>query len=122
MSKSSCSRAAWVPLPAPGGPMRMRLSSDKVETDEFAWASERRRNRDPGIGGRRPYLLQEALVVAHHELRLELLHRVQRDADDDQQRGAAEEEVRARLVDEDRRQGRDRSEVQRAGEGQARED
>ena len=45
----------------------------------------------PGRAG----LLQEALVVAHHQLRLELLHRVQRDADDDQHRRAAEEEVRA---------------------------
>ena len=40
-------------------------------------------------------LLQEALVVAHHQLRLELLHRVQRHADHDQDRRAAEEEVRA---------------------------
>ncbi len=26
--KSSVSRSAWVPLPAPGGPSRMRFSSD----------------------------------------------------------------------------------------------
>ena len=42
----------------------------------------------------RAALLQEALVVAHHQLRLELLHRVQRHADHDQDRGAAEVEVR----------------------------
>ena len=66
--------------------------------------------------------LEEALVVAHHQLRLELLHRVQRDADDDQDRGAAEVEVGARLVDEDRRQGRDRGQVERARERQPRED
>src|SRR6478752_10716946 len=100
MAKSSCRRAAWVPLPAPGGPTRMRLSSDKVETDELAWTSERRRKRDPGIGRRRPYLLEEALVVAHHQLGLELLHRVERDPDHDQDGCPAEEEVGRRLVDE----------------------
>src|SRR5215204_2218582 len=59
--------------------------------------------------GRRPGtrrghgLLQEALVVAHHELRLDLLHGVEGHADDDQDRGAAEVEVRRCLVDQDRR-------------------
>src|SRR3954471_18226016 len=67
-------------------------------------------------------LLQEALVVAHHQLRLELFHRVERDADDDQDRGATEEEVGAGLVDEDRRQGRDRRQVEGPGEGQRGED
>ena len=43
----------------------------------------------------RSALLEEALVVAHHQLRLELLHRVQRDADHDDDRGAAEVEVHA---------------------------
>src|SRR5437870_2948043 len=37
-------------------------------------------------------LFQEALVVAHHQLGLELLHRVEGHADDNQDRGAAEEE------------------------------
>src|SRR3954447_6818085 len=116
--KSSWRRSAWVPFPAPGGPSRMRLSSDIVR-------GNRNTPRSPAATrtrGRAPYLLQEALVVAHHQLRLELLHRVEGDAHDDEQRGAAEEEVRARLVDEDRRQRGDRGEVQRAGERQARED
>ena len=38
-------------------------------------------------------LLEEALVAAHHQLGLELLHRVERDADDDQDRGPAEAEL-----------------------------
>src|SRR3954470_11311493 len=97
MPKSSVSLAAWVPLPAPGGPSRMRLSS---------------------LTGRADYLFEEALVVAHHQLRLELLHRVQRDAHHDQDRGASEVEVGARLVEQDRREGRDRRQVQGAGEGQ----
>src|SRR5690349_12182613 len=52
-------------------------------------------------------LSEKTLVVAHHQLRLELLHRVERDADHDQDRRAAEEEVRAGLVDENRGQGGD---------------
>src|SRR5687767_849482 len=115
--KSSVRRSAWVPLPAPGGPTRMRLSSLDIRRSETTArttaASERGRTTPLSPAG----LLQEALVVAHHQLRLELLHRVQRDADDDEDRRAAEEEVGARLVDEDRRHGGDRREVQRAREG-----
>ena len=55
-------RAAWVPFPAPGGP------EDQVE-----------RHR-----------LQEALVVAHRQLRLHLPHGVERHTHDDQDRGAAQ--------------------------------
>src|SRR3954452_9177921 len=101
MPKSSVSLAAWGPLPAPGGPSRMRLSS---------------------LTGRADYLFEEALVVPHHQLRLELLHRVQRDADDDEDRGAAEVEVRRGLRDEDRRQSRDDGQIDRARERQSGED
>src|SRR5919112_2038576 len=94
--KSSVRRAAWVPLPAPGGPSRIRFSSLM----------------------KRASLLQEALVVAHHQLRLELLHGVQGHADHDQDRRTAEVEVRRRLVDEDRRQSRDRRQVERSREGE----
>src|ERR1700710_1086471 len=116
--KSSVRRSAWVPLPAPGGPTRMRLSSLDIRRSETT---------APGTAtaravGLRTTLFEEALVVAHHQLRLELLHRVQGDADDDEDRRAAEEEVGARLVDEDRRHGGDRGQIQRAGERQARED
>ena len=37
---------------------------------------------------------EEALVVAHHQLAVDLLHRLERDAHGDQQRGAAERELR----------------------------
>src|SRR3954453_19599268 len=97
--KSSTSRSAWVPLPAPGGPRRTRFSS--------------------GIG---PLLFQEALVVAHHELRLELLHRVERHADHDQDRRSAEEEVRAGLADQERRQRGHQGKEDRAGKRQPRQD
>ena len=69
-------------------------------------------------------LLQEAFVVAHHQLRLELLHGVEGDADDDQQRGAAEVEARGRAGgrDDDGRERGDRREVQGSRERQAGED
>ena len=75
-----CRRSAWVPLPAPGGPSRIRFSLDIRRS-----LSARQAPLDE--------LLQEALVTAHHQLRLQLLHRFQRDADHDQDRGAAEAEV-----------------------------
>src|SRR4051812_2499166 len=93
-------RCAWVPFPAPWGP-RSRMFSTRP-------------------------LLEEALVVAHHHLRLHLTHRVERDADDDDHGGAAERARRGlrevEVVDEDARQHGDEREVDRAGQGQARED
>jgi hypothetical protein len=47
---------------------------------------------------------EEALVVAHHELAVDLLHRLERDTHGDQQRGAAEGELAdvPQLEDEER--------------------
>ena len=69
-------------------------------------------------------LLQEAFVVAHHQLRLELLHGVEGHADHDQERRAAEVEVRRSvwLGDDDGRERRDGRQVQGSRERQARED
>src|SRR4026209_2135840 len=91
---SSEMRAAWVPFPAPGGP-RITMSS--------------------GMALR---LFEEALVVPHHHLRLHLAHRVERDADHDQDRRAPERtRVRLRdpaIADEEGRQRRDERQVDRA--------
>src|SRR5215471_3085794 len=57
----SAIRRACVPLPAPTGPSRTRSS---------------------GLSA------NEAPVVAHDQLRFELTHRIERDADDDQHGGA----------------------------------
>src|SRR4051812_30107098 len=118
--KSCVRRSAWVPLPAPGGPIRIRFSSD---TGALA-ASFRTGASRPPVPGRSGILLQEAFVVAHHQLGLELLHGVEGHADDDQQRGSAEVERlrRARGGDHDRRQRRDGGEVERAREREPRED
>src|SRR5690348_12400890 len=86
---------AWVPLPAPGGPIRMSLIS-----------------------------AQESFVVSLLELALDLLHRVEGDADHDQQGGTAEREV---LAGVDQGQGcegdqRDQAQVERAGQRDAGQD
>src|SRR5215469_16086620 len=57
--------SACVPLPAPGGPMKTAFIC-------------------PGPS------LHEAFVVAHQHVRLDLLHRLERYADDDQQRRAGQ--------------------------------
>src|SRR5438067_8799423 len=95
---SAAIRFACVPFPAPWGPKIKMFTA----------------------------LLEEALVAAHHHLRLHLPHRVERDADDDQH-GGASEGARGRLrepevADEQARgNGHDRK-VERAGEGQPRQD
>src|SRR6185295_10094767 len=67
------STCAWVPLPAPGGPN---------STTREAWPS----TSSPTD----PAPLHEPLVVAHHQLALDLLDGIHRDADHDEERRAAE--------------------------------
>src|SRR6202012_5211642 len=92
-----------------------------------------------------PGLRREAIVVAHDEVRFNLLHGIHGDADDDQQRGSAEVEVEAEAVrnpgghaieeaaeqpemievnarDEEHREDGDDDEVDGADERDARED
>src|SRR5690606_25277007 len=57
----SATLSAWVPLPAPGGPMNSSLNTRLDRSSE------------------------NALVVAHGELRLDLFHRFEGDADHDEQ-------------------------------------
>src|SRR5918997_558758 len=71
---SSSSFAAWVPLPAPCGPMIMILGNFFFLLFSSLPA------------------LQKPLVVTHHKLTLELAHRIQRDAYYDQYRHAAEKD------------------------------
>src|SRR3954453_13578312 len=93
--KRSATTLAWVPLPAPGGPIRMSLMS-----------------------------AQESFVVALLELGLDLLHGVERDTDHDQQRGAAEREVLVGLNpdERDQRDQGQQTQVQSAGQRDAGED
>src|ERR1700722_9766051 len=143
--KSSCNRSAWVPLPAPGGTSRIKFSSAtrqsaypqrgcvrQCETPHQARVTTRLPQQSKvGAAWRSPTksrppcgpdvarLLEKALVTAHHQLRLELLHGFQRHTDDDQDGGAAKLEVLVRARDQDRGQRSDGGEEQRAGEGEA---
>src|SRR4051812_6429292 len=69
---SVLTRSACVPLPPPGGPKKASRTSLTLPAADTAG-------------------LHEALVVAHEEVRFDLLHHVERDADDDQDARAAEE-------------------------------
>src|SRR4051812_3324130 len=79
--EATCSRpvsfirvSACVPLPAPGAPSRMM------------YMLPYRCVRTPAA----PALADESFIVAHQELCLELLHRVDHDADDDQHAGGTD--------------------------------
>src|SRR4029453_10084736 len=83
--RRSARNFAWVPLPLPGGP--------------------RNTTRIPRLAPTSPdaALLQEARVVVLDELGLDLLDRVHRDADHDQERRAAEVEVEAEALRQEAR-------------------
>src|SRR2546422_10828817 len=93
ISYRSWNSSAWVPLPAPGGPMKTRFM-------------------------RRPSL-HEPFVVAHQHVGLDLLHRLQGDAYDDQERGPGEVERQlSRKPPQGDRAHRDQPEEERPDEGQ----
>src|SRR4029077_1338788 len=88
------SRSACVPFPAPGGPSITRFN-DIVESSADLQV---RCRADLQVGTTtclrssptNPRLLHEPVVVPHDQLALDLLHRVHRDADDNQERRATE--------------------------------
>src|SRR5690348_11787792 len=101
IAKCSAMNSAWVPLPAPGGPTRTNLMSPPSR------------------------LAQETFVVALHELAFDLLHRIEAHAHHDQHRGTAEREVlRVTAGDGEEEVGQhgDDAQVQRARQGDARQD
>src|SRR5881227_1524850 len=96
-----CAEMNWacVPLPAPGGPTRTRRITA-------------------------PPLAEEALVVAQHQLALDLLRSVETHADEDEDRGAAERERLPRTGAAARQEGKrddrehgDGGQVERARQG-----
>src|SRR5579871_3344689 len=114
-------RAACVPFPTPGGPNSRRFSLNaRLLHGSDGLASARRarspRSATPDPGSARP---GESFVVAGDEVRLDLLDRVERDADDDHQAGAAEVERHLHLLVQQRRQDADGRHVNRAAEGNA---
>src|SRR6476620_11009581 len=99
--RCSARMGAWVPLPAPGPPRRT--------TTVIAGSN------GPDRTARSP---DEPFVVTHHQLRLDLFHRLHDDRDDDEEARSAEAqraEIRKYQPDE-RRCDRDGGEEQGAGE------
>src|SRR3954452_17805574 len=98
--KCSAMNFAWVPLPAPGGPMISKRMLQSVSS------------------------AQESFVVALLELALDLLHRVERDAHHDEDRRASEREALVRVDDDecDQRDQGNQTEVERARQRDAGQD
>src|ERR1700716_2876387 len=93
-------RRAWVPLPAPTGPSKMRSRG--------------------GTAPSSPLAANEAPVVAHDELGFEMAHRVEGHADHDQDGGAGDRqrlEPGGRLHEE--RQHRHNAQEERPGDRNA---
>src|SRR3954454_11295852 len=104
---------AWVPLPAPGGPIRISLMGAVRALGTVPWLRSGRGSS-----------AQESFVVPLLELALDLLHRVERDADHDQDGRATEREVLVRVHqgEGDQRDERDQPEVERARQRDAGQD
>src|SRR5271166_3707815 len=83
---SSC---AWVPLPEPGGPKRIRAVAGPGRTG----ISEGTSSTANAASARR-----EALVVAHDELRLDLVYRVHGHTHHDQQRCSTKIEIDVQAI------------------------
>src|SRR4051812_46170366 len=113
--------SAWVPLPAPGGPTstsRTYIASLRRERAPHVADARAPRPRVPTTGG--------TLVVALHQLALDLLHRLQAHAHHDEHRRTTEREVLVLLLiepdEEEVRQDRDHTEVERTRQGDPAED
>src|SRR5271156_2928853 len=95
---------AWVPLPTPGapkrrtGPGRKCLSAGAVSGSDAVLVVNGLTFLPALAATDAATLGSEAVVVAHDELRFDLLDRVHGYADDDEQRGAPEVEVDAEAV------------------------
>src|SRR5215210_3200626 len=88
----ACSRAAWVPLPAPGGPSRTMF---------MAWRSRIGGGRSAPAAGLELRLLDQIAILMGDQMALDLGDRVHGDVDHDQQAGAAEIEGHAGLAEQE---------------------
>src|SRR5437870_8975245 len=103
----SASSFPWVPLPEPGAPKR-RMNTATLHVPL------------PAAELHAPFL-HEPVVMAQQQVLLHLLHGIERDADHDQQRGAAEPERHVENVRHDDRQQRDDRQEERPGQRDARQ-
>src|SRR5689334_4888483 len=107
----ACSRAACVPLPAPGGPRRMMFIMAALSPAPLSSAPSRRRLE---LG-----LLDEVAVLVRDQVALNLADGVHRHVDDDQQARAAEPEVETRLRRKNIGDEADHGQIGRSDDGDA---
>src|SRR6267378_6044076 len=114
------SLSACVPFPAPGGPSSTMIMI-YTRRKEFGGA--------PGglvspaglsTAEAHPALLHEAVVLPEEQVLVDLGHRIERDADHDEQRRSPEAERHVDQVGDEYRQQRDKSQKQRARKRYAR--
>src|SRR3954469_14672042 len=110
MPRSAWSRAACVPLPAPGGPRRMMLNTS-------AFSPSRRLKLPPPRRRLELRLLDEIAVLVRDQVALDLADRIHGHVDHDQQAGAAKAEVQTRLRRKDIRDQADQHQISGADHG-----
>src|SRR5260370_10420459 len=104
MPYSAMRALAWVPLPTPGapkrraGPGRKSLSAGAVLGSVIMLVVKGLSSLPALAATNAATVGSEAVVVAHDELRFDLLRGIHGDADDDEQRGAAKVEVDAETI------------------------
>src|SRR3954468_13532995 len=98
--RSRANRPAWVPFPAPGGPIMMTFRPIRFLAPSTGRTPKPCLSAPPADAG----LLHEAVVVPHDELRFHLLNSVHRHTHHDQQRRATEIERHPHALGEPCRQ------------------
>src|SRR5215203_5426493 len=102
---AAASSGAWVPFPAPGFPKRTMIIR---AVGAGLTSSEARGSRLLATADLELALLHEAIVLAEQQVLLRLRQRVERHADHDEQRCAAELEGHVHRVRDHHREQRDR--------------
>src|SRR2546423_8520489 len=105
------SLSACVPFPAPGGPSSTMITKPCPGSVSAAGLSAAEAH---------PAFLHEAVVLAQEEMLVDLCHRIERDADDDEKGRSAEAERHVDQIGDENRQQRDESQKQSARERDAR--
>src|SRR6478735_10101456 len=114
----STRRAAWVPLPAPGGPRRMMFTGGLSFPGSAASTplspKPRLAQASLQLG-----LLDQVTILMRQQMRLDLADGIHSDVNDNQQAGAAEEQLDAGLCDHVLGHHAYRRQVDRADHGDA---
>src|SRR5688572_29986338 len=123
MPRLAASLSACVPFPAPGGPSSTMIMIYTVQKSRRSfWLLRSRLESAARLPAAESYstLFHEAVVLPEQEMLVDLRHRIERHADDDQERGSAELERNIDHVGDEHGEQRDKGEEERARESDAR--